>query len=121
MISSTSPKKEPSVLDELKLHFSVILSPEGTTITTGRIAKFNKGAFHLATNLKVPIVPVYIYIPADVNPGRAYRTSGGHVDVYVLPEIDTRKWVLDELEENKKMVRSVFVEFHNRMHKVSYE
>jgi len=97
----------------------VILSPEGTTITTGKIAKFNKGAFHLATSMNVPIVPVYIYIPDEVNPGRAYRTSGGHVDVYVLPEIDTGKWILDDLERNKEMVRSVFIDFHNRMYKVS--
>lgn len=100
---------------------SVILSPEGTIIVSGKIEKFNKGAFHLATNMKVPIVPVYIYIPGEVNPGHAYCTSGGHADVYVLPEIDASKWVLDDLIKNKEMVRDVFVEFHNKMNRVSYD
>jgi 1-acyl-sn-glycerol-3-phosphate acyltransferase len=100
---------------------SVILSPEGAVTTTGRISKFNKGAFHLATNMKVPIVPIYIYIPSEIDPGRGYRTLGGHVDVYILPEVETSKWVLDDLDKNRKMVRDIFVEFHNKMHNVSYE
>jgi 1-acyl-sn-glycerol-3-phosphate acyltransferase len=100
---------------------SVILSPEGTTITTGRISKFNKGAFHLATNMKVPIVPVYFYIPPEIDPGAGYRTLGGHTDVYVLPEVDTSNWTLDDLDKNRQMVRNVFVDYHNKMHGVSYD
>ena len=42
---------------------SVYLSPEGGRITTGDIGHFNKGAFHLATDLRVPIVPMYFRIP----------------------------------------------------------
>jgi 1-acyl-sn-glycerol-3-phosphate acyltransferase len=100
---------------------SVILSPEGAVITTGRISKFNKGAFHLATNMRVPIVPVYLYIPPKIDPGRGYRTLGGHVDVYILPEVDTGNWILDDLDKNKEMVRNIFVKYHNKMHDVSYD
>ena len=49
---------------------SVYLSPEGARITTGQIGHFNKGAFHLATNLHVPIVPFFIAIPPGMDPGR---------------------------------------------------
>lgn len=100
---------------------SVILSPEGAVITMGRISKFNKGAFHLATNMKVPIVPVYVYIPPEIDPGRGFRTLGGHVDVYILPEVNTSKWILDDLDKNRKMVRNIFVAYHNKMHNVSYD
>src|SRR5262249_9618631 len=34
---------------------SVYLSPEGQRVTTGAIGVFNRGAFHLATSLRVPI------------------------------------------------------------------
>ena len=60
---------------------SVYLSPEGARITTGEIGHFNKGAFHLATNLRVPIVPFFIAIPPDVDPGRGIAARPGVIDV----------------------------------------
>jgi 1-acyl-sn-glycerol-3-phosphate acyltransferase len=100
---------------------SVLLSPGGPIVTTGRIPKFNKGAFHLATNMKVPIVPVYFYIPPVINPGRGYRSSGGHVEIHILPEVNTSTWVLDDLDKNRKTVRDLLVDYNNRMHNVSHE
>jgi 1-acyl-sn-glycerol-3-phosphate acyltransferase len=94
---------------------SVYLSPEGGRITTGRIGHFNKGAFHLATNLRVPIVPLYFQIPPHVDPGRGYDARPGTVRVYVLPSIDTTSWSLDDLVANKERVRDLFVRFHQRM------
>jgi 1-acyl-sn-glycerol-3-phosphate acyltransferase len=91
---------------------SVYLSPEGGRITTGEIGHFNKGAFHLATHLRVPIVPFYISIPPDVDPGRGYDAAAGFVDVHVLPAIDTTAWTVNELDDNRQRVRELFVRFH---------
>jgi 1-acyl-sn-glycerol-3-phosphate acyltransferase len=91
---------------------SVYLSPEGARITTGAIGRFNKGAFHLATNLRVPIVPFYIEVPAESDPGRGYDARPGVVTVHVMPAIDTSNWTLDELEKNRARVRDMFVRFH---------
>ncbi len=55
---------------------SVYLSPEGGRITTGQIGHFNKGAFHLATNLRAPIVPMYFDIPPEVDPAWLRRAAG---------------------------------------------
>ena len=88
---------------------SVFLSPEGTRITTGGIGPFNKGAFHLATNLKAPIVPLFIEIPPEINPGRGVLTRPGTVSVTVKPAIPTADWQLDDLEENRDAVRARFV------------
>ena len=57
---------------------SVYLSPEGKCVTTGEIGAFNKGAFHLATSLKAPIVPIYIYIPAKSARVERLRRPTGH-------------------------------------------
>jgi len=90
---------------------SVYLSPEGMRVTTGHLGSFNKGTFHLATRLRAPILPLYIDIPPEVNPGMGYRTMPGTVHVYTLPEIPTDGWKLEELVENKERIRNILLRF----------
>lgn len=94
---------------------SVYLSPEGGRITTGEIGRFNRGAFHLATALRVPIVPFYIEIPRHCDPGRGYDARPGVVTVHVMPAIDTRTWTVDEVDRNRDRVRDLFVEMHRAL------
>jgi 1-acyl-sn-glycerol-3-phosphate acyltransferase len=94
---------------------SVYLSPEGQRITTGRIGHFNKGAFHLATSLGVPILPLYIDIPPEIDPGKGYAARPGTVHVHVLPEISTAGWRLEDLERNRDAVRDRFVAFQRAL------
>lgn len=91
---------------------SVYLSPEGRRVTTGEIGAFNKGAFHLATSLGAPIVPLYFFIPPQIDPGMGYRASPGVVDIYVQPAIDTRAWRVEDVVANKEAVRDLFVAWH---------
>jgi 1-acyl-sn-glycerol-3-phosphate acyltransferase len=97
---------------------SVYLSPEGMRVTTGEIGHFNKGAFHLATSLRAPIVPIYFGIPAAINPGRGYEAKPGTIDVWFLPAIDTSDWRVEEVERNRDAVREVFLRAHDavRLH-----
>ena len=88
---------------------SVLLSPEGTRITTGLIGKFNKGAFHLATNLGWPMMPIFIRIPDAIDPGKGFVAMPGTVDVFVLEAIATLAWRLEDLEVNKEAVRDRYV------------
>ena len=94
---------------------SVYLSPEGTRVATGSIGPFNKGAFHLATSLGAPIVPLYLRIPREVDPGMGYVPGAGTVDVHVLPAIDTSAWTLADLERNRDRVRELFVRVHEHV------
>jgi 1-acyl-sn-glycerol-3-phosphate acyltransferase len=91
---------------------SVYLSPEGGRITSGLIGPFNKGAFHLATNLKAPIVPMYFRIPREVDPGRGYDARPGVVEIDILRPIDTTTWRLEDLDANRARVRDLFVRFN---------
>ncbi len=91
---------------------SVYLSPEGARITSGGIGRFNKGAFHLATSLRAPIVPLYIEIPPESDPGRGYDARPGTVHVHVKPAIDTSAWRLADLAANTHAVRRQFVQWH---------
>ncbi len=92
---------------------SVFLSPEGARITTGEIGHFNKGAFHLATSLRAPIVPLYFKIPPEIDPGLGYDARPGTVRVHVKPRIDTTGWRLDELASNVGAVRRQFIHWHH--------
>ena len=94
---------------------SVYLSPEGGRITTGDIGHFNKGAFHLATVLRAPIVPMYFHIPPAIDPGRGYAAGRGTVTVHVLPPIDTTSWTLEDVFTNKERVRDTFVAVHQEL------
>ncbi len=98
-----------------RTHESVYLSPEGTRITDGKIGHFNKGTFHLATNLRVPIVPLFIDIPPEVNPGTGYGVMPGIIHVYILPEIRTDDWRIEDLLKNKERVRDLYVQFQNEL------
>ena len=91
---------------------SVYLSPEGARITTGQIGHFNKGAFHLATSLRVPIVPFFIAIPPGMDPGRGIDAQPGVIDVLVMPTVETETWTLADLERNTERVRDSFVTMH---------
>jgi 1-acyl-sn-glycerol-3-phosphate acyltransferase len=94
---------------------SVYLSPEGRRVTTGEIGQFNKGAFHLATELRAPIVPMYFHIPRAIDPGMGYAARRGTVTVHVLPSIDTTTWRVDDLLINKEHVRDTFVRVHEEL------
>jgi 1-acyl-sn-glycerol-3-phosphate acyltransferase len=91
---------------------SVYLSPEGARITTGEIGPFNKGAFHLATDLGVPIVPMYFHIPPAIDPGLGYDARPGVVEVHVLPAIETGGWRVENVEGHRDAVRALFVRAH---------
>ena len=96
---------------------SVYLSPEGERITTGRIGHFNKGAFHLATALRAPIVPLFITIPRGINPGKGLDARAGTVHVHVAAPIDTREWREEDVERNRDAMRRFYERWHEDLAK----
>ncbi len=94
---------------------SVYLSPEGERVTTGRLGHFNKDNFYLAANLGAPIVPFYIEIPREIDPGRGFDALPGTVHVHVQPAISTRDWALENLEGHTETVRDIFVRIEKQL------
>lgn len=91
-------------------------SPEGTRVTGPEIGPFNRGVFHIVTNLKLPIVPILILIPQDSDPGRSISVDApGEVHVYIGEPIDTRHWREDEIDANKETVRAHFVAWNKTL------
>lgn len=88
---------------------SVCIAPEGARSLTGRLAPFKKGAFHLAIQAGVPIVPVVIHNSTDVQPKNEFVMRPATVRVDVLPAIDTSRWRAATIERHVREVRQLFL------------
>ncbi|WP_116368846.1 HAD-IB family hydrolase [Parahaliea mediterranea] len=88
---------------------SVALAPEGTRSVGPRLQPFKKGAFHLAMQAGVPIVPVVIRNAGDVAPKGDFVFRSATVDVEVLPPVDTSEWRREDIDEHVRDVRNRFL------------
>ena len=88
---------------------SLVIAPEGTRSSTPRLGPFKKGAFHIAMQAGVPMVPIVIHNAGQIMWRGAQTLRGGTVEVTVLPPIDTSEWSVDTLSEHVQDVRSRFV------------
>ena len=89
---------------------SVCMSPEGTRSVTPKLAPFKKGAFHLAMQAGVPIVPIVIQNSSDIMPKGDMIYRPATVQVEVLPPVDTSGWSADTIDEHVASVRNMYLE-----------
>jgi putative phosphoserine phosphatase / 1-acylglycerol-3-phosphate O-acyltransferase len=98
---------KPAV-DRLRSGTSIAIAPEGTRSPTPRLGRFKKGAFHLAMQARVPLVPIVIRNAGDVMWRGSFVIRPGTIDVAVLDPISTRGWKVSELDERVAGVRAMF-------------
>ncbi len=89
---------------------SVLIAPEGTRTVSPKLGSFKKGAFHLAMQAGVPIVPIVIHNALDVAPKGEFVYRKATVEVDVLPPIDTRDWKKEDIGRHVAEVRNLFLE-----------
>ncbi|HSW12620.1 MAG TPA: HAD-IB family hydrolase [Solimonas sp.] len=97
-------------VEKLRRGLSVGICPEGTRSYSPRLGPFKKGAFHLAMQAGVPVVPVVMR-----NVGERMWRNGvwmrpGTVDVMVLPPISVAGWKPAELDQRIAAVRQQFID-----------
>jgi putative phosphoserine phosphatase/1-acylglycerol-3-phosphate O-acyltransferase len=97
-------------LDALRHGRSLIIAPEGTRSTTPSLGRFKKGAFRMAMEAQVPIVPVVFRNVLDALPKGAVIVRPAVVEAVVLPPIDTSSWTLGTLNEEIQNIRSRYIE-----------
>src|SRR4029077_215844 len=79
------------IRDELASGHSLLLFPEGTRTTTGRLGAFQPGVFRMAVELQAPIVPVTVTgMYRVMRKGSLLIRPGYDVTVYCDAPIDTR-------------------------------
>ena len=99
----------------LKEGRSVCIAPEGTRSTSTNLGRFKKGAFHIAMQAGVPIVPIVIHNAIDVAPRGQYVLKPATVKVSVLPAVDTSQWTRRNIREHVHQVRDLFLEELDQM------
>ena len=89
---------------------SVCLAPEGTRSRGTKLGKFKKGAFHIAMQAKVPIVPIVIHNASDALPKGHNIAKPAHIKVTVLPPIKTGRWTPKTVAKHANATRQKYLE-----------
>jgi 1-acyl-sn-glycerol-3-phosphate acyltransferase len=86
----------------------VWISPEGTRSRTGALLPFKKGAFYLAFEAGLPILPVTLRGTRDALPAKGVRSiPGAHVDVTLHASVDPRPYVERGKSGRDELMRDV--------------
>ena len=94
---------------------SVCVAPEGTRSPSKNLGRFKKGAFHLAMQAGVPIVPIVIHNATDVAPKGQYVFRPATVKITVLPAVDTGDWTTATIDKHIHDVRDMYLEVLDQM------
>ncbi|MFC7960086.1 putative phosphoserine phosphatase / 1-acylglycerol-3-phosphate O-acyltransferase [Rhodococcoides kroppenstedtii] len=95
-------------IEKLQNGTSVAIAPEGTRMPTSRLGRFKKGAFHLAMEAGVPVVPLVLEGAGDVMFRSAFTAHPGKVTVTVGAPVPTDDWTPDTLDEHIAEVREFY-------------
>src|SRR5215469_3704513 len=99
---------EPAV-QKLREGISLVIAPEGTRSATPALGPFKKGAFHVAMQAGVPIVPIVIRNSGELMWRGATTLHAGTVQVAVLPPVSTAGWTVAELDEHVERIRGQYL------------
>jgi 1-acyl-sn-glycerol-3-phosphate acyltransferase len=72
---------------------SVVIFPEGSRTFTGEVGAFKRGAFQMAADLQLPIVPITIKGAFEVMPRTTYWASPRTIELIIHEAVDTSEYV----------------------------
>jgi len=94
----------------LRNHVSVMIFPEGTRSTTGRMLPFKDGAFRLAIEAGVPVLPLVVAGSGTALPKRGWKMGRSNAEVRVLDPVPTEGLTLDDVAGLRNRVRGMIEE-----------
>ncbi|MCC5864357.1 MAG: 1-acyl-sn-glycerol-3-phosphate acyltransferase [Wenzhouxiangella sp.] len=89
----------------LKPGTGILFFPEGTRSRSGQLLSFKKGAFRVAIDQQLPVLPVTVIGTRDVMPADSLRISPGTVRLHIHPPIETRGMTTEDLKMLSDRVR----------------
>jgi 1-acyl-sn-glycerol-3-phosphate acyltransferase len=114
-VDRSDPGSRATVLDRAKFylrqHCSVIFFPEGTRSRDGRVKEFHDGAFRLAIETGLPVLPVVVEGTQDALPKHGWKFGPtSHVHVSVLAPVETSGLTREDIPALRRRVRGLIVE-----------
>lgn len=98
------------VVDTLRGGLSIAVAPEGTRSYTPDVAPFKKGAFHIAIQAGVPIIPIVIRNAGEICWRNSMVARPGTVDVAILDPIDVSAWDPNDMDDKVAGVRQLYLD-----------
>jgi 1-acyl-sn-glycerol-3-phosphate acyltransferase len=86
---------------------SVIIFPEGTRSTTDDMLPFKEGAFRLAVEAGVPILPLVVRGTRNALPKHGWRFGRSDAEVRVLPPVETAGLTAKDVPQLTERVRDL--------------
>jgi len=110
-VDNSSPQAAAKTIrlaeEKLRNGASVAIFPEGSRTHTGKPGAFKKGAYQMALDLKLPIVPITINGSYDVMPIDTYRINPGKMEMIIHDPIYTNEIRPENLREAAVKIREL--------------
>lgn len=117
-VDNSTPVTRKRTIDEAEKQItngvSIVMFPEGSRTLTGKMARFKKGAYHVAHDMKLPIVPLTINGPYDVLKRGSVRIIPGKLELVIHQPIPTdtisESEIPELIERTKEIIHSALWE-----------
>lgn len=93
--------------DYLRNRVSVMIFPEGTRAVDGELGRFKDGAFRLAIETQVPILPLAVAGTKEALRKHDWRFGRADAEVHVMAPVPTEGLTLDDVDELRERVRDL--------------
>lgn len=101
--------------DRLRKKVSVMIFPEGTRSKTGELLPFKDGAFRVAVEAQVPILPLAVCGTRDAMAKGSFLFGRARAEVRALEPISTEGLTLRDVPELRDRVRALIAEAREEM------
>lgn len=93
---------------------SILIYPEGGISKTGELQPFKKGAFALAIEAGVPVVPLVIHGSQRLFSMNRMVSRPGRMKIEILDEVDTSTFTSETKDQLRERVHAMMKEAENR-------
>jgi 1-acyl-sn-glycerol-3-phosphate acyltransferase len=88
---------------------SVIFFPEGSRSRNNELGRFKKGAFKMAFDIKIPVLPITIIGTKNILPPKTIRLLPGKVKMIIHQPVDIAKYRDADINELMEKVRGIIL------------
>ena len=84
--------------EQLRNGVSVVIFPEGTRTSTGKMRPFKRGVFRIATDLALPIVPATLVGSFECLKRGTLRFTPGKIQLHIHQPINVKQYLPDNIQ-----------------------